>query len=171
MIEVNVLRRCFGYTAIIFAFVFVAILPLCRMSVRMPAHFEVAGPLLIVSIVLMTVLPAVLTVVNGTAWWMIRKGNPSARSWSLAASTCFLLMSIPFFLTGSLMLHYGASRILLYQDLAAGIVLSSLGMVGLIVFARYNGLRFAPVPCQEVASNISANLLIPQVENPSPACR
>jgi hypothetical protein len=170
MLEVNVLRRCFGYTAVIFAFVFVAILPLCRISVRVP-HFDVAGPLLIASIILMTVLPAVLTVVNGTAWWMIRKGNPNARRWSIAASICLLLMSVPFFLTGGLMLHFGAARILLYQDLAGGFVLSALGIVGLTVFAQYDGLKFDPAVCEDPVSKIPANLLIPRAENPSPVCQ
>jgi hypothetical protein len=158
MLEVKILRRCFGYTAIMFGFVFVALLPLCRMTVRMPPHLDFAGPVLLATIVLMTVLPAVLTVVNGTAWWMIRKNNPSARSWAIAASICLLLMSVPFYLTGSLMLHYNAARILLYQDLIAGIVLTSLGTVSLIAFAGYNGLDREVH--QEPEPHISAKLLM-----------
>lgn len=164
MLEVKIFRRCFGYTAVMFAFVFVAMLPLCRVTVRMPPHLDITGPLLVATIILMTVLPAVLTVVNGTAWWMIRKGNPAARHWAIAASTCLLLMSVPFYLTGSLMLHYDASRVLLYQDLVAGLILSSLGTVGLIVFARYDGLKPHRATCQEPAPNISAKLLMPNTK-------
>jgi hypothetical protein len=160
MLEVKILRRCFGYTAIMFGLVFVAMLPLGRLTVRMPPHLDFAGPVLVATILLMTVLPAILTVVNGTAWWMIRKNNPAARSWAIAASICLLLMSIPFYLTGSLMLHYNAARVLLYQDLVAGLVLSSLGTVGLIVFSRYNGLQPDRETCQEPKPNISAKLLI-----------
>lgn len=169
MLEVNILRRCFGYTAVMFGFVFVFLLPLFRVTVRMPQHLDIAGPVLLLTIVLMTVLPAVSTVVNGTAWWMIRKGYPSARLWAIAASTCLLLMSVPFYLAGGLMLHYSSAGFLLLQDLGAGLVLTTLGTVGLIVFSRLDALE--RTSRQQSSPAIPPKLLIPQTENPSPVCR
>ena len=171
MLEVSILRRCFGYTAIIFGIVFVFILPLCILSIQMSPHLDIAGPALVATVALMTVLLASATVANGTAWWLIRKGAESARQWSIAASTCLLLISVPFFSTGGLMLHYNAIPVAIYLDLIAGLVLSILGTVGLATFARYDGLQFAQVRSQAPVSKTSQNLLTLQAKSPSPICQ
>lgn len=171
MLEVAILRRCFGYTAIIFGLVFVFVLPLCLLSIQMLPHFDAAGPALVATIALMTLSLAGATVANGTAWWLIRKGAESARQWSIAASTCLLLISVPFFSTAGLMLHYHAVPVAIYLDLIAGFVLSILGIVGLATFSRYDGLNLVPVRSQTPVSKISDKLLISRAKNPSPICR
>jgi uncharacterized membrane protein YozB (DUF420 family) len=155
MAELKILRRCFAYAAFVFALMFIATIPVL---VRAPFphttsrfHAETLGILLIVMREMILLMPPLVAVVNGMAWWAAKNGRSSARHWAMAASTSFLILSLPFFVADVVMLQnslFGAAGLI--GVFVFAMVLSSVGLTGLAVFSRYGALIPASVSARHI---------------------
>ena len=141
MTELKIFRRCFGYSAIIFACVFATTLPvLLRAPLPFPAsrfHAEPVSIFLIATWQLLLVSPVVVAVINAIAWWTITKNRPSARRCAIAACTSLLIMSLPFFATDYVIVPGSVG---FFAVLAFALVLSSVGITGIAVFVKYDAV-------------------------------
>ncbi len=85
------------------------------------------------------VMPAVMAITTGLAWWALRKGLPSARMRVLAASISCLLMSMPFLVAGIAIVKYSlAGSVELAGVLVLFVTLVSVGTAGLVAFGKRN---------------------------------
>ena len=106
----KLLRSSFGYASIVSFAVFIALspallrAPLPHLTSRF--HAEPVSLLLIAMRELILVMPAVMAITTGLAWWALRKGLPSARSRALAASLSCLVMSTPFLVADIAIVRY-----------------------------------------------------------------
>jgi len=149
MNEFKILRRCFAYAAIIFAAACFAVLPNLLQS-PFPhttyIHPDPAGIILIVMRQLILSLPPVLAVVNGIAWWTLRSNRPSSRRWAMAASSPFLIYSLPFFVADIVILEYSMSgTVAIVGVFVSSVFFSALGVTGLAYFSRCEALTPAPI--------------------------
>jgi hypothetical protein len=135
------MRTAFGYASIVSSAVFIALSP-ALISAPLPhltARFH-AGPvslLLIAMRELMLVMPAVLAISSGLAWWALRKGLQPARSRALAASASCLVMSTPFLAAGiAIRLYSLAGPVEVTGVLVLFVTLLSLGIAGLVAFRK-----------------------------------
>jgi hypothetical protein len=149
MSELKILRRCFAYATFIFALLTFVMAPLFLHAPFPHAtpyfHLDPVGVILIVMRQLILMLPPVLAIVSGTAWWTLREDRASARRWAMAASSLFLVYSLPFFVADVAMLEYslaGASAIV--GVFVSFLCFSALGVAGLACFSRSE--RFVPAP-------------------------
>lgn len=139
------MRSIFGYAAIIFGAVFVTLLPVIVGSPLPHAtprfHADTIGLLLIAMRELILVMPPVVAIVNGMAWWSLRKSAPSARWWAIAASVSLLVLSAPFFDADVAIMQYGVVGIIGFTGilLLSGALLL-LGSMGLAAFRKRDGL-------------------------------
>jgi len=145
MAELKILRRCFACTAFVFALVFIAMLPAIIQAPypRVTSHFHAdpAGIILIVMREMILVMPPVLALVNGIAFWAIRKNWSSARRWAMASSALFLVFSTPFFVADIVILEYSlAGAVGIIGVFLSFFVFSGLGMTGLAYFTRCEAL-------------------------------
>ena len=143
-------RTCFGYTSIVSACVFVSLAPFL-LSAPLPhatPRFH-AGPvslLLIAVRELILVMPAVLSVVTGMAWWSLRKGLSSARPRALAASISCLVMSTPFFVADISIARYSLSGPVEFTGvLLLFVAMLSIGITGIVAFSKRSLPRAASV--------------------------
>lgn len=145
MTEIRILRRCFAYTAFVFALVFLATLP-ALIEAPFPHatsrfHADPIGLVLILMREMILFMPPALALVNGVAWWTVKHGRSSARRWAMASSSLFLLFSVPFFVADIVILQYaiattaGALGVFL-----SSLVFSGLGVTGLAYFTRCEAL-------------------------------
>jgi len=146
----KLLRTSFGYASIVSSAVFIALAPeLLRAPFPHATsrfHAEPVQLLLIAMRELMLVMPAVMAVVNGMAWWSLRKALPSARSRALAASVSCLLMSTPFLVAAIAIVNYSlAGAAAVTGVLVLFVTLLSLGVAGLLAFGKRNAPLAAPV--------------------------
>ncbi|HMG87390.1 MAG TPA: hypothetical protein VK574_16780 [Terracidiphilus sp.] len=139
----KLLRSLFGYASIVSSAVFIALAPsilrapLPHASSRF--HAEPVSLLLIAMRELILVMPVVMAVMTGLAWWALRKGLPSARSRALAASISSLLMSTPFLVAGIAIVRYSlAGAVEVTGVLVLFVTLLSLGVAGLVAFGKRN---------------------------------
>jgi hypothetical protein len=155
MTELKILRKCFAYTAFVFAFVSIAMLPALTRAPFPHAtshfHAEPLGILLIVMREMILFLPPVLAVVNGIAWWAVKNTRPSARRWAMTASYLFLAFSVPFFVADVVILQYA----LVSTAGGIGVFLSSLifsgiGITGLAFFSRCEALGASAVALSRI---------------------
>ena len=141
MPELKILRRCFGYSAIIFALIFATMLPVLLRAPLPHAtprfHAEPLGILLIAMRQWMLVMPPFVAVVNALAWWALTKNRSDARRWAIGACISFLVMSAPFFVADLVILP---GTIAFIGVLVFALALSSLGMTGIAVFSRYDAI-------------------------------
>lgn len=145
MTELKILRKCFAYSALVFAFVSLAMLPVLvnapfpRATTRF--HADPVGILLLVMRELILMLPPVLTLVNGMAWWAVRNSRPSARRWAMAASYFLLAFSLPFFVAVIVILQYAlVGTIGTVGVFLSFLIYSGLGITGLAFFSRCEAL-------------------------------
>jgi hypothetical protein len=149
MTEFKVLRLSYMYAAFVFGTLSIAMLP---MVIRSPFphatpyfHLDLLGILLIVMRQLILMLPPALAVTSGAAWWTMKKGSASARRWAMAASSLFLLYSLPFFVADVAILEYSlAGAFAIIGVFISAVFFSALGVTGLAYFSRYEAL--VPVP-------------------------
>jgi hypothetical protein len=140
------LRSCFGYAAIASSAVAITLVP-----VFLRAPFPRATPrvgaepyLLLLFAMRETILlmPAVVAVVAGMAWWTLRKGGPSARRWAIAASISFLVVSAPFLVANVAIVRYSLTGAIEFAGvLVLFVTLLLLGIAGLAAFDK----RYAPI--------------------------
>jgi hypothetical protein len=154
----KLLRSSFGYASIVSTAVFIALSPaLLRAPLPHATSRFHAGPislLLIAMRELILVMPAVMAVMTGMAWWSLRKGLRSARSRALAASFSCLLMSTPFLVADIAIVRYSlAGAVEVTGVLVLFITLLSLGVAGLVAFGKRNAPFAAPVHAH-VANNV-----------------
>ena len=148
MTEFKVLRLCFMYAAFIFGMLSIAMVPVLIRSPFPHAtphfHLDLLGLILIAMRQLILMLPPVLAVVSGAAWWTLRKGRTSARRWAMAASSLFLLYSLPFFVADIAIVEYAmAGAFAIVGVFVSAVFFSAFGVTGLAYFSRYEAL--APV--------------------------
>ena len=146
----KLLRSSFGYASIVSSAVFITLspallrAPLPHATPRFQA--DLFGLLLIAMREIMLVMPAVLGVSSGLAWWALRKGLTSARSRALSASISCLLMSAPFLVAGIAILKYSlAGPVEFAGVLVLFFTLLSLGTAGLFAFSKRRTQFAAPV--------------------------
>lgn len=139
------LRGCFAYSALLYVLVAVKTLQsLFKESLlfdRMPQVDQESArlKLLAVSILVLHdflyILPLLLAVVFGIAWWTLRNGRPSARRWAIAASIAMLVSAVPLLPAAYFMATYG------YRSMATSVFMISaacigLGIAGLFAFTK-----------------------------------
>ncbi len=137
----KLLRSSFGYASIVSFAVFIALspfllrAPLPHLTSRF--HAEPLSLLLIAMRELMLVMPAILAITTGLAWWSLRKGLRSARSRALAASISCLVMSTPFLVADIAIVRYSlAGPVEIAGVLVLFVTLLSLGVAGLVCFRQ-----------------------------------
>jgi hypothetical protein len=160
------MRTAFGYASIVSSAVFIALSPeLLRAPLpHLTSRFH-AGPvslLLIAVREIMLVMPAVLAVSSGLAWWALRKGLPPARSRALAASVACLVMSTPFLAAGiAIQLYSLAGPVELTGVLVLFVTLLSLGITGLIAFRKPIASLAEPVQAHHASDIQTIGMLAP----------
>ena len=153
------MRTAFGYASIVSSAVFIALSPallLAPLPHATPRFHAGPVPLLLIAVrELMLVMPAVVSVSTGLAWWALRKGLPSARSHSLAASFSCLLMSIPFLVADIAIVSYSLTGAVGFTGvLVLFVTLLSLGVAGLVAFNKRN-LSLAASVMPQLANDVA----------------
>jgi hypothetical protein len=150
MNELRILRRCFAYATFIFALLsFVVVPTLLHAPFPQNAYFhpDPASIILLLMRQLILALPPVLAVVNGVAWWMLKTNRPSSRRWAMAASSLFLLYSLPFFIADIVILEYSMSgTVAIIGVFVSSLFFSALGVTGLAYFSRFESMAPAAAP-------------------------
>ena len=149
MSELRVLRLCFLYAAFVFGVLSIALVPVL---IRSPFphstphfHLDLLGMILIVMRQLILMLPPALAIVSGAAWWTLRKSRTSARRWAMAASSLFLVYSLPFFVADIAIVEYSlAGAFAIVGVFVSAVFFSAFGVTGLAYFSRYEALNGAP---------------------------
>ena len=114
-------------------------------------HAEPVGILLIVMREMILMLPPVLALVNGAAWWAVKNSRPSARRWAMAASYLFLVFSVPFFVADIVILQYAmVGTIGTLGVFLSSLLFSGMGITGLAYFTRCEVLAPARVAIRQV---------------------
>lgn len=150
MTELRVLRLCFVYAAFVFGMLSIFLVPAL---IRSPFphstphfHLDLLGMILIAMRQLILMLPPALAVVSGTAWWTLRKGRTSGRRWAMAASSLFLVYSLPFFVADIAIVEYAlAGAFAIVGVFVSAVFFSAFGVTGLAYFSRYETLAPAAV--------------------------
>ena len=146
----KLLRTCFGYASLVSFAVCIAVSPvLLRAPFPHAASRFHAAPfslLLIAMREVILLMPAVMAVVNGLAWWALRKRRPSARRRALAASISCLLMSTPFLVLDIAIAKYSFVAATEFTCvLVVFITLLSIGIAGLVAFGKRSAVTIATV--------------------------
>jgi hypothetical protein len=141
MTELKILRRCFAYATFVFAllsFIVVPALVVAPFPHAAPAyHADVTGMILIFMRELILSLPPVLAVVCGMAWWTVKNGRASSRRWAMAASSLFLLYSLPFLVADIAIIEYSmAGSFVIVGVFISALFFSALGVSGLAHFSH-----------------------------------
>lgn len=150
MTELKILRLCFAYAAFVFGILFIPMLPAV---VRAPLphgtsffHLDPAGMVLILMREIILLLPPALATVSGIAWWTLRKNRASGRRWAMAASSLFLVYSLPFFVADIVIMEFAlAGAFALTGVFVSAVFFSAFGVTGLAYFSRYEALAPAAV--------------------------
>ena len=146
----KLLRSSFGYASIVSSAVFIALSP-ALLQAPLPHttprfHADAVSLLLIAMRELILVMPAVMAVMTGLAWWALRKGLPSARSRALAASISCLVTSTPFLVADIAIVSYSLTGPVGFTGvLVLFVTLLSLGIAGLVAFSKRNAVTTATV--------------------------
>ena len=151
MNEIQILRRCFAYATFVFALLSFVVLP---PFIRAPFphatanfHLDPAGVILIAMRELILMLPPVLAVVSGIAWFTLINNRSSARKWAMAASGLFLLYSLPFVVADIVVMEYRMAGVfVIFGVFVSSLFFSALGVSGLACFSRNDVLVPVPVP-------------------------
>jgi len=86
-------------------------------------------------VMLLLLTPPVLAGLYGMAWWTLKRAKPSARKWSIAASTAILVHSLPLLIALAYIARYYPIVHGRWWDLAILPALTlTLGVLGLIAF-------------------------------------
>jgi hypothetical protein len=152
----KLLRNCFGYAAIISTTVFLTLLPML-LGAPIPHatsrfHADFLALLLIAMREMILLVPPVVALVNGMAWWALRNGAPSARRWAIFASVSCLVLSAPFLVADVAIAQYSlAGGVEFAGVLVLFLILSSFGIAGLAAFAKRDATLEAVLtsPCYD----------------------
>jgi len=137
------LRICFGYLTLIslVVFIFMARTFIWMHQHPQPSPWLPAGNRQLSSISFLVfsyfvrIIPLLMAITYGAAWWTLKHGRRSARSWSIAASI-LMVVSTTVLVAARLTLwpsgrHHFRGSYLLFQ-----IFFFAVGILGLIVFTR-----------------------------------
>ena len=146
----KLLRSSFGHASIVASAVFIALSPFLLRSPLPHAtprfHADSFALLLIAMREVILVMPGVLAVSAGLAWWAMRKNLSSARPRVLTASVACLLMSAPFLVADFAIVNYSLAGIVEFTGvLIVFVTLLSIGTTGLVVLGKRNALVAAQV--------------------------
>lgn len=136
---------CFAFMAPLFLFVSASTIP-SLFSRANSFHFpvEAGGALFSMRLtaillqflaIMILVMPLVLGVLYGMAWWAIRKGKATGRRWAIAASVAMLVLSIPLAAATYVLLIYAPRRVWVPVGTISGIILV-IAITGLVAFWR-----------------------------------
>jgi hypothetical protein len=153
MAELRIVRKLFAYTAFLFVLVFLFMLP---MVIRAPfphatshSRFDLLGMILILMRETILFMPPVLALANGMAWWAVKSGSPSARSWAMTSSSLFLAFSVPFFVADIVIFEYAMTgTVAIVGVFLSSLIFSGIGITGLAFFSHSRALSpaLAAVP-------------------------
>jgi cytochrome bd-type quinol oxidase subunit 2 len=137
------LSRCFGYASLISAVMFISLAPVVFRAplphATPPLHLDAVGLLLIAMRELLLLVPPVVAIVSGIAWFALRKGAQSARQWAIAASILSVIISAPFLAAEVAIMRYHLGGIV---DIVGVLVLFAFlflfGIAGLVTFSKRN---------------------------------
>jgi len=151
MNEIRFLRRCFAGIAFVFGLVFIAMIPAIIQApfphVTPNFHADPVGIFLIGMQELILLMPPVIALANGIAWWTIKSGRSSARRWAKTSSSLFLVFSMPFFVADVVIMQYHlAGGVGIVGVFLSSLIFSGLGITGLAYFTRCEALTPAQVP-------------------------
>jgi hypothetical protein len=136
------LRICFGYLTLICTIISGFMLASLYWMAQHPHHYHytykgqrrlVLSVTLIALSRLVRVVPILMAIVYGTAWWTLKQGRRSARRWAIAASAVMVLSSGAMVFSRLVLWPAGhfRSSFLLFQ-----IFFFATGILGLIVFTK-----------------------------------
>jgi hypothetical protein len=92
---------------------------------------------------LLRLMPIVLAILYGMAWWTIRKGKSSGRGWAIAASVAMLILTVPFSVVVYYSFLYAPHRLWVEFLIPIALVLA-LGVAGLVAFASRDSIAQIP---------------------------
>jgi Zn-dependent protease len=146
------LCACFGNVALVFILVSVSTIPHVFQARQAqdfqltPQEWTLPRELLMVLTDtlarLIFLLPLVLGVLYGMAWWTVKNGKPSGRKWAIAASVAMILQGIPQIVITFLAWHQ-LSGLALEGFLALDATMLGIAVPALIVFAPRNSMAQA----------------------------
>jgi hypothetical protein len=138
------LRICFGYLTLISLVLSIFMVRTFYWMATHPHHYAytyrgqrnllLSGSLIFLSRFVL-LIPLLMAVVYGTAWWTLKHGRRSARRWGIAASIVVILTSAGL-IAARLTLWHGGRHHLRGSYLLFQIFFFTIGILGLIVFAR-----------------------------------
>jgi len=137
------LRICFGYLTLISLVVSIFMV---RTFIWMYQHpradtwvsqtdRQLSSATLVALSYFVRLIPLILAVVYGSAWWTLKNGRRSARSWGIAASIVVILTSAGL-ATARLTLWHGGRHHFRGSYLLFQTFFFAVGILGLVVFAR-----------------------------------
>jgi len=137
------LRICFGYLTLISLVVSIFMVRTFIWMYQHPrantAVSQTDGQLSSATLVALSyfvrLIPLILAVVYGSAWWTLKNGRRSARSWGIAASIVVILTSAGL-ATARLTLWHGGRHHFRGSYLLFQTFFFAVGILGLVVFAR-----------------------------------
>lgn len=139
----RVLQNCFGYAGCTAFTVFLTLFPVL-LRAPLPQsnsrlHADFFGIVLIVMREMLLLFSPVVAILNGTAWWALRKGVHSARWWAILGSISTLVLSTPFLVADVAIAKYSLTGVVTFAGvLALFLTLFSLGVVGLAAFSKHD---------------------------------
>ena len=138
------LRACYGYLAALFLFASIYSVPSFVRSYRedlrdaaMNPEIELWRAIVSESSRLVELIPLLLGIFFGLAWWTLRQGKPSGRTWALVASVISILTGFPLIVVLFFTIKYGRGLAPLSFLLLPAIP-PVIGIAGLAAFARRN---------------------------------
>lgn len=145
MTEARIIRKLFAYIAFVFVLVFAFMVPAI---IRAPFphatshyHFDLLGMILILMRETILFMPPVMAVANGIAWWTVKSGRPSARSWAMTSSALFLIFSVPFFVADIVVFEYSMTgAVAIIGIFLSSLIFSGMGITGLAFFSHSRAL-------------------------------
>jgi hypothetical protein len=152
------LRSCFGYAAIVSSALFISLAPiLLRSPLPHTSPRFHAAPLLLFLIAmreLLLLMPPVMAIVSGMAWWALRNGASSARQWAIAASISSLVLSAPFFDADVAIVQYSVAGVIGFTGvLVLSLALLSLGIAGLVAFGKGSSTQEVDLALRDKATD------------------
>jgi hypothetical protein len=141
------LCRTFGFLAVLFSLVAYPqmsqfVQDVHNRSFMQPAtDLQLSSALIALRVVLLTLaellhlMPIILTILYGMAWWSVRRKKSSARGWALAASSALAFLAVPFSIVAYFSLRYSSQSAVATYFVSLSAVLVAPGVAGVIAFA------------------------------------
>jgi len=145
---------CFRFLALLFVVVSISTLSLLFRPSHahniLPGTQSPAGPGNLLSIFLhlligvLRVTPTLLAFLYGMAWWRLKAGKASGRSWAIAASLAILLLAAPFSTVTYYLFIRAPHGVWMEFLIPIGLVLA-LGIAGLVAFVPRDSIPQSPM--------------------------